>query len=212
MTLDLAVITPVGPGHEDVWCKAWASVDEAVKERPDIGWGMFTEADSGEGRSAVRNRLVERARGRGAEWLFFLDADDEMLPEAVSVWRRHAALYDAIWGSIKTNTEGVRDGQEYPMTYGRIVHGHPARTINIGFFIKADKMVEFDEGMDCGEDYKAYLELWHPDSGVKCYKSNTPIYLNNRGNHSTGPRAKTGRDWRLAVERLQREAAQEMKG
>ena len=76
-----AVITPVGPGHEESWYKlCLPSIEYAINLDP----GPFTDIKpmpifdtAGElGRSRARNMGVAQAQAENFDWIFFLDADD----------------------------------------------------------------------------------------------------------------------------------------
>ena len=81
-----AVITPVGPGHKETYKRCAQSIDDAMR----FGMGPFSAIEvlpiwdlQGKfGRSARRNTGMTQAKKLGCEWLFFLDADDYLSPEA----------------------------------------------------------------------------------------------------------------------------------
>src|SRR4051812_40635922 len=95
--MNLAVITPIGPGHHHCATTAMASVN-AARERP----GPFSSVrhiviDDGAGtlgRGAARNLgMVE-----DADWYFFLDADDMMRPDALQAFP--SGSQQAVFGAI----------------------------------------------------------------------------------------------------------------
>lgn len=209
-----AVVTPVGPGHELFALDA----EESVRHAHATAAGPFAEIvyigiddTRGElGRSAARNQGVERARQAGAEWIFFLDADDVMCPQAFAGVAAHLDHYDAIWGAIYELAEDdetgvVRAGQLMPITrIDQLLANDPFITLQIGHFVKtaAALATPFDPQLDAGEDFDYYLRMW---SQFKCVKITQPFFYNRRDTYAGGPRAATNRDWRMAVERILRE-------
>src|SRR5258707_1370425 len=97
------VVMPVGPGHELFALDAIDSVTNAAT-RPgafdDVCVVRVDDLNGELGRSAARNDGVKRAKGAGADWLFFLDADDLMHPDAFEAVRPFLHGYDAVWGAI----------------------------------------------------------------------------------------------------------------
>ncbi|MDH4028292.1 MAG: tetratricopeptide repeat protein, partial [Nitrospirota bacterium] len=110
-TYRLAVITPVGPGHKKLYDECLASVNEACSRNK----GRFSEIltirvddpDGALGRSAARNTGIRQAAEQGAQWLFFLDADDLLTARAFERMSCYLDNYDAVWGSIWT-VEGMQ--------------------------------------------------------------------------------------------------------
>jgi glycosyltransferase involved in cell wall biosynthesis len=201
--LKLDIIIPVGPGHEDLVNEAINSVKIACL----TSQGPFTEVrikavddTKGEmGRSAARNHAIKASQ---ADWLFFLDADDLMHPHAMLNMNHSHEFYDAVWGLIVEENEGcLMDRFQLPVIENMksLLAVDPYYTLQMGFFVRRGKMPLFDETMNCGEDWKAYLELWR---NHKCTKVPQPFMINRRGRHSTGPRSATGRDWMIAVKDL----------
>lgn len=200
------VIIPVGPGHMDKLARAVGSVEMARDYDP----GVFSHIDviavddtQGDlGRSRARN---EGGRGSSADWLFFLDADDLMHPEAFRAaqqWIQSTTDPDAIWGKIVEYKEGVLfERFQVPMINSllQLVTFDPYLTIQMGHFIRREHWLEFpfDEEMNTGEDWDYYLRVWQH---CRCIKIDTPLMCNIRGEHSTGKRAATGQDWRKVVE------------
>ena len=201
----LTFLTPIHESHLNVMDRAMKSVDKAMSHAPDdFDWIHRMLIDSGQGRSATRNALMEAAEG---EYVMWLDADDEVDPGLWDVFRTQLLEKphrDALWGAIYTAKDGIRDGQTYPMTFDKLLNGHPARTLNIGYIIRREIQARFpwNTDMDCGEDQEMYLRLWSDDR-LSCTKVTVPIYVNHRGQHSTGERCATGADWRRVVTDLQ---------
>jgi len=200
--LKLDIIIPIGPGHEDLINEAIQSIKIACL----TDQGPFTEIkvkgiDDREGkmgRSKARNTGIEAST---ADWLFFLDADDLMHPEVFSNFMPYDHM-DAVWGQIME----YRDGCYMPRfqlpeveKMDTLLEVDPYYTLQMGFFVRREIMPKFDEEMNCGEDWKVYLELWRDHL---CIKQPKPFMINRRGSHSTGPRSATGRDWMNAVRDL----------
>jgi len=206
-----AVITPVGPGHKTLYRQCQHSIQAAV----DQNKGPFEEVvllpvddlEGKLGRSAARNIGIQEAAKRECEWLFFLDADDIMLADTFSVITPYLADYDAVWGNIAEIEPGgeqavLRIPQVLTIaSLQELIVFDPFYTIQMGHFVKTAVAMQhlFDETMDCGEDFKYYLNIW---SRYKCRKIQQPLFVNRRGLHSQGIRSATGRQWRLAVEQL----------
>ncbi|HKZ41158.1 MAG TPA: glycosyltransferase family A protein [Candidatus Hodarchaeales archaeon] len=150
------------------------------------------------GRSAARNHAIKNST---ADWLFFLDADDLMHPKAMQHFTEFRN-YDAVWGAILEEHEGCFL-ERYQMpeikSIDVLLDVDPFYTLQMGFFIKRHCMPLFDEDMNTGEDWKAYLEIW---SKHKCRKQSLPFMINRRDRHSVGTRSATGREWMTAVSGL----------
>jgi glycosyltransferase involved in cell wall biosynthesis len=190
--MEVQCIIPCGPGHEDI-------VHEAAGSAYALGYDVMVVDDTeGKfGRSKARNHGVKIAT---AEWLFFLDADDVMHKDAKKA--KKYTEYDAIFGLI--NDGKVKIPQVRNVDLKTIIQHEPTQTLQMGHFIKREvaKTIPFDESMDCGEDFKYYLQLW---SKHRCTKIPHSLFVNRRGNHSTGPRSADGAQWRTAVQSLQEE-------
>lgn len=206
-----AVITPIGPGHAPWYeiCRrtieaAWAH-DRGPFDALDVipMWDL----EGTHGRSARRNDGVALAQREGADWLFFLDADDMMRPEAFAAFGRHMDGRDAVWGaiceaSLQSQSVGLRPGQLRRSEDVRdILRVDPFLTLQMGHFVRTECAAEigFDTGMDVGEDFKYYLAMWRR---FRCAKVEDVFFVNLRGAHSTGPRSGNGGDWRRAVQAL----------
>ena len=203
-----AVIIPVGPGHEYLAEDSIDSVQGAFKKNP----GPFSEmtvvrVDDTRGllgRSAARNKGVADAQAQGAEWLFFLDADDLMDAGAFGVMADFHADHDAVWGLIcelnqDEETYTVRTGQLTSIErLEQLLINDPTLTLQMGHFVRTGvaAATPFDIAFNCGEDFDYYLRLWEQ---FRCRKIARPLFLNRRGFHSTGPRSATGRQWSEAV-------------
>lgn len=211
MNMKCIVIIPMGPGHEELAIRAESSVQEAII----YGTGPFHEVeilliDDSEGklgRSKARNSGVTKAAKAGADWIFFLDADDLMAAHAFKIIESYTNEYDALWGQIyeadiSKNIAYERANQITPITsLEQILINDPYLTLQMGHFvnIKTATEIRFDESMDCGEDVDYYLRVW---KNKHCLKIGKPLFFNVRGQHSTGPRSATGKEWREAISRV----------
>jgi FkbM family methyltransferase len=201
----------VGPGHEYLAEDCIESVEEAFGKEP----GPFSEmtvvrVDDTRGllgRSAARNKGVADAQAQGADWIFFLDADDLMDRGAFGVMRGYHADHDAVWGLIcELNQDEesftVREGQLSSIErLEQVLINDPTLTLQMGHFVRTHVAVAtpFDVALNCGEDFDYYLRLW---AQFRCRKVATPLFINRRGFHSTGPRSATGRQWQEAVQSI----------
>ena len=206
-----AVVVPVGPGHEYLAEDCIESVEEAfAKERGPFSEVTIIRVDDTQGllgRSAARNKGVADAQTRGAEWIFFLDADDLMDGGAFGVMGAYHADHDAVWGLIcELNQDEVsytpREGQLPSIVrLEQLLVNDPTLTLQMGHFVRASvaAATPFDIALNCGEDFDYYLRLW---AQFRCRKVATPLFINRRGFHSTGPRSATGRQWQEAVQSI----------
>lgn len=217
-----AIITPVGPGHAELFAQSCAPSVEQAK-----AWNMgpfaevrhyaMDDTQGRHGRSNRRNDALRRAVEEGVDWVYFLDADDLLTPNAFEAFGRVIAAepdLDAVWGLIVTLDAGdepeLREGQpERIDSYQQFLATEPFHAVQIGGFIRAAVAARhgFDTGMDTGEDYKLYCQLWEHH---RCAKRPEIFFVNQRGRHSTGPRSATGRDWSEAVTRQWREKLAEV--
>jgi len=208
--LSCAVITPIGPGHEEIYRTRCApSIEYAIK----MGLGPFQSVtafpvwdDAGVlGRSVARNQGVAKAAAGGYDWVFFLDADDVLHGDAFLEVASYIEDYDAIWGAIiEANSADLsnvkyRDNQIAQIdSLQTLVTHDPFLTIQMGHFVRASVAIKypFDSAMNAGEDFKYYLQLWGNEA---CVKVNSVFFVNIRGSHSTGPRSASAQDWRASV-------------
>ena len=206
--LRCAVITPIGPGHEDILNQCKQSLTKAI----DICPGSFVHIEhifiddslGKMGRSHARNIAVRTAYDRGIDWIFFIDADDLMAPNAFEIASLLADQYDAIWGKIcsfdhTNNRIDEREGQLGETTHLHdILFNDPYLTLQMGHFVRTKIALAnpFNEQMDTGEDFDYYLRVWNK---YRCIRINAILFINRRGFHSSGPRSANGSDWRTAV-------------
>lgn len=206
-----AVVTPVGPGHELYALDAEDSVNHAfaTAQGPfsDILFIKIDDTQGKLGRSAARNQGVRQAQDAGADWIFFLDADDVLCAQAFANVTHELHRHDAIWGAIHElaadEEHGVlRPDQLLEITrIDQLLGNDPFITLQIGHFVKtaAALATPFDPQLDAGEDFDYYLRMW---SQFNCVKIGRPFFFNRRDTYAGGPRAATNRDWRMAVERI----------
>ena len=158
--MKLAVITPVGPGHEKPAEQAIASLDKAIEYARDKGRLLFTrihhvvidDTEGLMGRSRARNEgMVD------TDWYFFLDADDRMSREALTLNN-----FDAVATFGAVCLDGcVYEKNVYPCGWDEIAKHGATGTLNMGFFCRADvaRNLRFNESMDKGEDFDFYMRL-----------------------------------------------------
>ncbi len=209
-----AVISPVGPGHAEIYTQAESSIRNAALKSP----GPFREIvpfriddTAGQiGRSRARNHAVRKAAEMGIEWVFFLDADDLMVPGAFAAVAPYLDRYDAIWGQIFSFEDGSQHAVQRENQLGQtdrfddVLNSDPFLSLQIGHFVKTEVALRhpFNETLDVGEDFDYYLRLWESE---RCIKTDQAFFANRRGRHSTGPRAGTGRDWTVRVNEMMRQ-------
>ncbi|MEO7727005.1 MAG: FkbM family methyltransferase [Burkholderiales bacterium] len=206
-----AVVTPVGPGHEYFALDAEESAHQAHATAAgpfaDLIYIKVDDTRGELGRSAARNQGVRLAQQGAAEWIFFLDADDIMCPQAFANVGAHVGSYDAVWGAIyeladDEESGAIRAGQLMPITrLDQVLGNDPFITLQIGHFVKTAVAlaVPFAPELDAGEDFDYYLRVW---SQFNCVKIAQPFFFNRRATYAGGPRAASDRDWRVAVERI----------
>ncbi len=202
-----AVVTPVGPGHKDLFQECKNSVLASFDHSP----GIFSElsiisVDDLQGiygRSRARNSGVKAAFEKRADWLFFLDADDLMAPYSFELVSPYLLKYDAIWGRIDSFYKGEMavPRQDQVMELGGVIDlltADPFLTLQMGHFVRTRVAYKtpFDPLLDAGEDFDYYLRVW---AKHQCLKIPYPLFFNRRGSHSTGPRSADGAQWRRMV-------------
>jgi glycosyltransferase involved in cell wall biosynthesis len=206
-----SIITPIGPGHEQLFLQCRNSVNKAITR----SMGPFTEithrpiddTQGLKGRSASRNSEVAEAVAHGADWIFFLDADDLILIDAFEKVMDAVKQYDAIWGAICELKKGayypqIRDEQDVPIrNVEDVLLMDPFFSLQMGHFVKAEVALAnpFNLELNTGEDFDYYLRIWHKHN---CVKLKVPLFINRRGMHSKGPKSASGTDWRRNVDEI----------
>lgn len=207
--MKLCVLTPVGPGHLERAKEAEASVRDAWAKSPGPfheleHHGVF-DLDGSRGRGATRNILLQDALQAGADWVFWLDADDLMHPDAFENFRiateaapGAAFHWGAIWEQVGDKKPVERPGQAFPANLPELLDADPFLSLQIGYFANADRQAfhPWREDLDAGEDFAMYLAIWKEES---CHKGRLPFFINRRGLSSHGPRGATGGQWRREV-------------
>lgn len=212
-----AIISPVGPGHLRLYSQAENSIRDACVRGPggfrEIIPFRLEDLEGKVGRSRARNFGVQQAAQQGIEWVFFLDADDLLVPEAFVNAEPYLQNYDAIWGAIYCLQDGSqyavrREGQlKKTESLEDILTHDPFYTLQMGHFVRTEVALAhpFNEEMDAGEDFDYYLRVWEQH---RCIKIEEPLFANRRGAHSSGPRSATGREWTETVNRMLAEQRQ----
>ena len=199
--MNCAVITPIGPGHKQLFEECKQSVQSAIYHSSgpfhNIRMIIIDDTKGEIGRSAARNRGVKNANEQNIEWLFFLDADDIIHHHAFKLAADYINSYDAIWGNIvelqpNTTTAILRVPQVITMkSIKELLLFDPFITLQMGHFVRTDIALQnkFDESMDTGEDFDYYLRIW---KNFRCIKISDPLFINRRGFHSKGQRSAGG--------------------
>lgn len=148
--MHLTVITPVGPGHEFIVGRAIHSVSEATK-RPGrftgVAHSVIFDVEGRMGRGRARNR------GMTDGWMFFLDADDVMMPDALEL---NDFSSPATFGAVCLDGV-VTDNNIWPCDWQSIRKYGARGTLSMGFFYKGS--LRWHENMDAGEDFDFYMRL-----------------------------------------------------
>jgi tetratricopeptide (TPR) repeat protein len=206
-----AIVTPVGPGHEQLYRECLTSVETSFAEKKGNFSGIIPiridDPEGKLGRSKARNIGIREAAEQNVDWIFFLDADDIMAPSAFEYVSPYLETYDAIWGSIWTIEREEHTACERPhqlpflYNIGEVLSYDPFVTLQMGHFVKTPAALStlFDEFLDTGEDFDYYLRVWEK---YACIKIPLPFFYNQRGFHSHGPRSATGVEWSQQVEKI----------
>jgi tetratricopeptide (TPR) repeat protein len=206
-----AIVTPVGPGHEQLYRECLTSVKTSFAGKKGNFSGIIPiridDPEGKLGRSKARNIGIRKAAEQNADWIFFLDADDIMAPSAFEYVSPYIEAYDAIWGSIWTIERGEQRANErphqLPFLYNieEVLSYDPFVTLQMGHFVNTSAALStlFDEILDTGEDFDYYLRVWEK---YTCIKIPLPFFYNRRGLHSQGPRSVTGAEWSQQVEKI----------
>ena len=185
--MKLAVITPVGPGHQAILLMAALSVVNMDHDGFDEIVHVFVNDTEGKlGRSKARNAgMID------ADWYFFLDADDTIMTYATRNFFMIVGHYDAVFGSVMINGR-VSPQNVWPCNFEDVRSRKGLGTLSMGFFIKAEvaRDLKFNEDLDKGEDFDFYMRL------PSFYKSKFPLVsINSKIPSAVGPRGYEDLDW-----------------
>ena len=201
LAMRVAVIIPVGPGHEEVSEEAVESCFAAARH-PAWEISPFVVDDTrGEmGRSHARNVGTREALGEGADWLFYLDADDVMHAGALRALEIAVHVQpdlEAVWGEV-WHAFGLYDNSKErrllqlreersnkcvaPLEgWPAILANGPFACIHLGMFIKPelfDRVGGWNEWWDLGEDVEFnWACAAHAKSCVKLARRLTTVRL-----------------------------------
>lgn len=162
----LAIITPVGPGHGQIVERCKHSVYFALRQAwsravfGSVEHILVDDTDGKMGRCAARNAGMREAAD--ARWYFFLDADDEMHPEA---FRKFSCQADAVFGKVtlKDGPDSFKvPAADRPVTsWHQLFEGKPAGTLSMGAFFRGcwARRLGWNEDLDAGEDWEFYLNF-----------------------------------------------------
>jgi glycosyltransferase involved in cell wall biosynthesis len=184
----LAVITPVGPGHEGIFPFAAMSVVHLIPHSFTEIIHVIVNDTKGElGRSRARNIGMETP----ADWYFFLDADDIIMPDAPRFVDFVKGPTDAIFGAVQIDGR-VTAANLWPCRREDLYEHGGKGTLCMGFFVKAEvaRDLRFDETLDYGEDFDFYMRL------PSFYKVKPPLVsINSKIPSAGGPRGYKNLDW-----------------
>ncbi|CAL9565486.1 glycosyltransferase family 2 protein [Streptomyces sp. Tu 3180] len=186
----------IGPERVEVIAVDDGSTDgtgeylEEFADRAPMPVTVIRQENSG-GPSGPRNVGLDKATGR---YVFFLDADDRLGPEALErmVAMADRAGTDVVLGRV----EGVNRGAPKSM-WGRTLERTDVFSSNIKFTLSAQKLfrralldrhgMRFDESLFTGEDALFTMEAYLRADGVSVIADHTCYYLVGRddGKHVT---------------------------
>mgnify|MGYP003865812857 CR=1 FL=1 len=218
--LTCVIVTPIGPGHEKLAIEAERSINQAIAHSKgpfsDIFFFPIDDSEAKLGRSAARNIAVQQLLHEDFDWVFFLDADDLLLPTTFKTVTKYINKYNAIWGAIavkekESDQVTLRSPQYNVKTIKELVILPPYATLQMGHFVKIHIAAKypFDEKRNTGEDYDYYLRVWEKEKCIKITEQ--PFFINRRGLHSVGTRSATGQEWNIAIQKLQQEYIKKLK-
>ena len=148
--LSCAVVTPIGPGHEQVY---YDFCVKSIRDAIHKSKGPFEEVylfpvedfHGNLGRSKARNVGVNLAKLNSIDWIFFLDADDFMFEAAFENLMDYVEKYDAVWGQIVEMPVGnedsikLRDGQVSNIeNFETVINNDPFFTLQMGHFVRTE--------------------------------------------------------------------------
>lgn len=205
-----AVITPFGPGHEQLVQECKVSLKRAMAHSmgpfSDVVHIVVDDSAGRIGRSSARNKAVSDAAACGADWLFMIDADDLAMENVFDTVSAYVDDYDALWGQICTGDFSGSYEVRAPQVQSigsvlEVMALEPTQTLQMGHFVRTSLALQhpFDTERDFGEDFDYYLHLW---SRYRCVKISQPLFLNRIGQSASGPRSGDGFQWRPQVHKV----------
>lgn len=203
--MNLFVITPIGPGHEEVAVRARRSVANAKNHSLGSFEGVkiveVHDADGRLGRSAARNKAMRQAQAADGDWFFFLDADDWMDVSALENFPVKSGDQNtkAVFGSIWTDKKGQPQRYEIDAkirSFEDLVKGRAVGRIAMGSFFSATEAREhgFREDLDAGEDYEFYLSFLAKHNFMKVWGVCFCV-ISMRTPSAVGPRGYRSLNW-----------------
>jgi len=169
----VAVIIPVGPGHEEMLIHALDSVEAQTFREwecivvDDTGkgidiphpWAKVIRTGGGKGPAACRNIAISEAKA----WLFLpLDADDYLQPDALelmyAVWKEHSGVVYSQWWDDFGEECRIYDPQDYNAEL--LISKGCLHAVTALYPVSAWKDVGgFDENLSHWEDWDFQIKL-----------------------------------------------------
>ena len=191
--MKLAIITPVGPGHEELAEKAKQSV-EAAKQNPgpwtSIQHVLVDDTDGVLGSPLARN--IGATQSWDADWYFYLDADDRMAPDALGL---NEFGYDATFGGIQID-DNPNPTDHHPVTPENLIEVGPIGSLVMGCYARGD-MVRNNPWVEVigPDDWIWFMEVFYR-KGYTFVKRREPLAHLNKHNPAGGPNGHTkAYDW-----------------
>lgn len=167
--MNFSVVIPVGPGHEVICNRAQKSVCDASSNLingDNCEIVLISDVDGHLGRSTARNVGLERAAQK-SDWVFLLDADDEMHPNAFEIFYDNIEFISsnkikALFGSVLINKNIKRTDDSRFISWDLLMNLGARGTLSMGFFINAKDAADhkFLSGMDMAEDFEFYCSFF----------------------------------------------------
>jgi glycosyltransferase involved in cell wall biosynthesis len=134
------------------------------------------------GQSHARNYLIKQAIKDGCEYIAFLDADDEWMPDHLHISMINLASYDVSY-SIPQLTDGLQNVVAYGIPVPKIFIGKHLENNNFiwisGVVACAEclKSFDFDSTLDSIEDWDMWYRLYKFGLSFKCTDIKTFKYF-----------------------------------
>lgn len=165
--MQLAVITPVGSGHEEI-CHDWCmpSVEQMRRSYFSEIWHEIVYDPQLEGASASRNSAIDMQPD--VDWYLFVDADDRVDHRAIDTAAPWLDRADVVFGSICYDMGRSRkrvcpvDNMPRPFTFEALVNAETSYgTFSMGCFVRGElvRRVMFDVSIREGEDMDFFCAL-----------------------------------------------------